>query len=411
MNGLSDQLTIDANPVPGTNTEDLDPDLLDEVKRHLRTTGSRALNGSENQWLRYIKITDTTGELTMAGLLCLGIYPQEAFPNHLIDVAVHPGNTKSTTAHTRFLDRKVCDGHIPAMLHDCLQTIKKNLRVRRVVSGSQGQDVLEIPEDVLREALANAVMHRDYSEQALAQRIHVDIYPDRVEIISPGGFPGAKSPKDLLDGIHATRNRILARLLATIPTPADNGGVLAESNGSGIPRMFAAMREAGLPVPEYDVDIAQVKVTLRRFGLMEPSVNEWLSGALGEDYHPTEGIALVLARELGVVSIADMRTQTGQDSDDLREALHRLRDRGLLAEMRPDHFRIPTPEDRLSEAKREILKSLSPTTPMSSRNIAKATGRSLASLRPILSRLVDSGLIQATAPPTSRNRAYLLPEG
>ncbi|KQB83209.1 ATP-binding protein [Corynebacterium oculi] len=405
-----DQLTIDANPVPRTTTDDLDPDLLDSVKKHLRSTGSRALSGGKGQWLRHIKITAPTGELTVAGLLCLGTYPQEAFPHHLIDVAVHPGNTKSTTAHTRFLDRKVCDGHIPAMLHDCLQTIKKNLRVRRVVSGAQGHDVLEIPEDVLREALANAVMHRDYSEQALAQRIHVDIYPDRVEITNPGGFPGAKSPKDLLDGIPAARNRVLARLLSEIPTPTESGGVLAESNGSGIPRMFAAMQEAGLPVPEYTVNIAQVKVTLRRFGLMEPSVNEWLSGLLGRDYHATDGIALVLARELGVVSIADMRTQTGQDSDDLRVALHQLRDRGFLAEVCPDHFRIPTAEDHLSEAERDILGALSPTEPQSSRNISEATGRSLASLRPVLRRLVDSGLIQATAPPTSRNRAYLLPQ-
>ncbi|MBC3185732.1 putative DNA binding domain-containing protein [Corynebacterium sp. zg-331] len=405
-----DQLTIDAHPVPDSTINDLDANLLTAVEKHLRATGSRALSGKEIQWLRHMKITTSNEELTMAGLLCLGTYPQEFFPSLLIDVAVHPGKTKSHTSHTRFLDRKVCDGSIPAMLLDCLRAIKNNLRVRRVVSGSQGRDLLEIPEDVLREAIANAVMHRDYSEQALAQKIHVDIYSDRVEIINPGGFPGAKNPKDLLNGIPATRNRIVARLLAEIPTPAESDGVLAESNGSGIPRMFAAMREAGLPVPEYEVDIAQVKVTLRRFGLMEPSVTEWLSGLLGHDDRPTDGIALVLARELGAVSINDMRNQTGHDSDDLRQAPQGLRDRGLLAEVRPDHFRIPTPGDRLSEAEQDILSALSTTTPRSSRNIAEATGRSLASLRPLLRRLVDSGLIRATAP-TSRNRAYLLAEG
>ncbi len=324
---------------------------------------------------------------------------------------MHPGSTKSDTSDARFLDRKVCDGSIPAMVDDCLRTVKKNLRVRRVVSGARGRDLLEIPEEVLREAIANAVMHRDYSEQALAQRINVDIYPDRVEVISPGGFPGAKHPEDILDGIPAARNRVLARLLSEVPWPGDGGGVLAESNGSGIPRMFASMQEAGLPVPEYEVDIARVKVTLRRGGLMDPAVSEWLRGLLGEDYEPTEGIALVLAREVGAVSVTDLRRQTKRDSDELRDTLARLRDSGLLTETHPDRFRLPRPSDRLGPAQQEILAALSPTDPLSSRDLAEATGRSLASLRPILRQLVDEGLIEPTAPPTSRKRAYLLPRG
>lgn len=406
-----DQLTTDATPQPGSTAEDLDAALLGSVKERLRSTGSRALHGEGDRWLRHLNITTPSGELTLAGLLCLGIYPQEIFPNHLIDVAVHPGSTKSDTSDARFLDRKVCDGSIPTMVDDCLSTVKRNLRVRRVVSGARGRDLLEIPEEVLREAIANAVMHRDYSEQALAQRINVDIYPDRVEVISPGGFPGAKHPEDILDGIPAARNRVLARLLSEVPWPGDGGGVLAESNGSGIPRMFASMQEAGLPVPEYEVDIARVKVTLRRGGFMDPAVSEWLRGLLGEDYEPTEGIALVLAREVGAVSVTDLRRQTKRDSDDLRDTLARLRDNGLLTETHPDRFRLPRPSDRLGPAQQEILAALSPTDPLSSRDLAEATGRSLASLRPILRQLVDEGLIEPTAPPTSRKRAYLLPRG
>ncbi|KQB86163.1 ATP-binding protein [Corynebacterium lowii] len=406
-----DQLTIDATPVPNSSIEDLDPELLESVKGHLRAIGSRALTGAENQWLRRLNITTDSGELTLAGLLALGTYPQQYFPKLLIDVAVHPGINKGETSNARFLDRRICDGNLLAMTQDCLHAIRKNLRVRRVISGTQGRDLLEIPEDVLREAVANAIMHREYAPDAQGRAIHVDIYQDRVEIISPGGFPGAKPShaEALMDGIPAAKNRLLTRLLAEVPWPGEGGGVLAESNGSGIPRMFSAMREAGLPTPEYHVDIAQVRVVLKRFGLMDPETNEWLTGLLSEGYSTTDGIALVLARDLGAVNTKDIRIQTGQDSDDIREQLTALKEKGLLVEVSPDHFRLPEPSDHLSPAEREIVAALSQNTPMTSKEIAAATQRSLGSLRPLLRDLVDSGFVLATAPPTSRNRAYLLP--
>jgi ATP-dependent DNA helicase RecG len=405
-----DQLTTDAEPVPGTSVDDLDQDLLAEVRRHLKASGSRAVQTGDDRWLRYLNITTGSGELTLAGLLTLGAYPQQHVPRLFIDVAVHPGRTKGTTADERFLDRRLCDGNLQAMLQDSLLAIRQNLRVRRVIRGARGIDLLEIPEDALREALANAVMHRDYSPLALGSEINVDIFPDRVEITSPGGFPGAKSadPESLVDGIPAARNRLLTRLLAEVPWPDEPGGVLAESNGSGIPRMFAAMQDAGLLVPEYDVDIARVKVTLRRFGLMEPDTRDWLTATLGDGYSDSAGIAMVLAHDLGTVSVAELRTQTGRDSDELREVLTSLHDRGHLVEVSDDHFRLPEPTDDLTAAENAVIGVLSTTSALSIREIGDLTGRSTGALRPVLRSLVDVGLVTPTAPTTSRNRKYLL---
>jgi ATP-dependent DNA helicase RecG len=401
---------VDAEPVLGTSIDDLDQELVAEVRKHLKAEGSRAMAAGNSRWLRYLNITTDSGELTLAGLLTLGAYPQQYFPRLLIDVAVHPGTAKGTNTTERFLDRRLCDGNLQAMMQDSLLAIKKNLRLRRVVTGARGTDILEIPEDALREALANAVMHRDYSQLALGSTVNVDIFRDRVEITSPGGFPGAKSPdpESLVDGIPAARNRLLTRLLAEVPWPDEAGGVLAESNGSGIPRMFASMQDAGLLVPEYDVDIARVKVTLRRFGLMEPNTRDWLATVLGDNYEPAEGLAVILARDLGTVSIADLRTQTGKDSDELRDLLSGLSQRGVLLEASPDHFRLPKPSDRLTDVERHVLDALSTTTALSSKEVAEAIGRSVNSLRPVLRSLVDIGLVTPTAPPTSRNRAYLL---
>lgn len=407
-----DALSVDTAPVPGSSPEDLSTDLVDAVRRRLASTASRALGNGGDEWLRHMNVVTSGGELSLAGLLALGTYPQHHFPRLFIDVAVHPGNEKGSTDSTRFIDRKLCEGNLLDMMQDALLAIRRNLRVRRVVTGAEGRDVLEIPEDALRETLANAVMHRDYSPLALGSGINVDIFRDRVEVSSPGGFPGAKSsrPESLVDGLPAPRNRFLARLLMEIPWPGREGGVLAESNGSGIPRMFQSMQQAGLPVPGYDVDIARVTVTLRRFGLLDPDTNDWLTAELGEGFDPTDGIALVLAHEFGSISTTDLRTQTGQDSDALRHRLRALVDGHKLVESSPDHFRLPLPVDRLTPTQQDIIACLSTEQALSTRDIAAATGRTTGTLRPQLRGLVESGAVLATAPPTSRNRRYLLPE-
>jgi len=174
--------------------------------------------------------------------------------------------------------------------------------------------------------------------------------------------------------------------------------------------MFAAMQDAGLIVPGYHVDIAQVKVTLRRFGLMDPDTREWLTTRLGMDYRPTAGIALVLARDLGIVSISDLRTQTAKDSDDLRELLTDLADRGALVETATDHYRLPGPTDNLSVAEQAVLAVVSTTTALTAKEISEATHRTVNTIRPVLRKLVDDSLLTATAPVTSRNRSYLRSE-
>lgn len=405
-----DRMATDAEAVPDSSMDDLDNDLVETVARHLRSAGSRIASEDNRTWLRRKRIITASGELTLAGLLAFGIFPQQFFPRLFLDVAVHPGTKKGDTPGARFIDRRICEGHLRDVVQDALVTVRKNLRMRHVIVGAEGRDYLEVPEDVIREAISNAVMHRDYSPMARQQAVTIDIFRDRVEVVSPGGFPGPKSSaaEALTDGRAVPRNELLARLLMDIPWPGKEGGVVAESNGSGIPSMFAAMRSAGLPLPEYSVDISQVKVTLRRFGLLDPDTDIWLSGILGTGYTPTDGIALVLARDHGAVSPADLRAQTGHDTDDLRQTLHQLTRRNILVEESDDHFRLPTATDSLGDAEQRVISSLSTTVPASTREISDTTGYSMSAVRRALRTLVDSGHVTATAPPTSRNRKYLL---
>lgn len=402
-----DRVDLSRDPVPGSSISDLDKSLVDSVYDRLKAAHSRVLDGDADQWLIRKNICTKDGSLTIAGLLAMGQFPQQFFPMLNIDVAVHPGNQKAPIGTSiRFEDRTICEGNLLEMVRAAMVAIKKNLRTRRVVTGITGHDVLEIPEEVLREALANAVLHRDYSDLALGSGVSVDIFRDRIEISNPGGLPGGKSISSITDGHSVARNQTLARILMDIPWPEDSGGVLAEINGSGIPRMFNLMREAGLPVPDYEIDVARVTVKLGRHGLLEPETSQWLSERLGTSYSPPEGIALVMAEELGAVSPKNLRDQTGHDSEDMRELLKRLVERGVLIESSPDRFTVPASK-YLTDAEQEVLETISSTDPVTIRQISDLTGRSANALRPILRSLIEQQIIVATAPPSSRNRAYL----
>lgn len=401
------QTKTDRNPVPDSSIDDLNNQLAASFKQRLIESNSRSL-GTDDNWLLRKNITTSKGELTIAGLLALGSYPQQFFPRVIIDVAVHPGLHKSPIGTSiRFEDRKICEGNLLEMVQEAMSAIKRNLRVRRVVEGLSGKDVLEIPEEVLREALANAVLHRDYSELAQNEAIHVDIYKDRVEITSPGGLPNGKRPESILDGYSEPRNRVLSRILMDIPWTHEVQGVLAESNGTGVPRMFNLMREAGLPVPNFKIDISSVTVELSRHGLLDAQTSEWLVEKLGSDFSNTQGIALVLAKELGAVTSRDLRNQTGHDSEDMRSLLDALVDRGVLNQNLQNQYQLATSSVNITQSEQEVLDAINKTTPVTIREIATKTGKTASSLRPLLRGLVEAGLVVATAPPSSRNRAYL----
>lgn len=87
------------------------------------------------------------GVPTLAGIISAGLYPQQFFPQLFVDVTVHPGITKSDPrSPVRFVDRQVCEGPIPVMSETAVGAVLRNLRTSRVVEGTRGVDVPEIPQ-------------------------------------------------------------------------------------------------------------------------------------------------------------------------------------------------------------------------------------------------------------------------
>ncbi|WP_226839119.1 ATP-binding protein [Bifidobacterium subtile] len=107
---------------------------------------------------------------------------------------------KSGAGMVRFLDRVLCDGNMPEAIEQAVEATAKNLRTPTLVSGAGAKTDTEIPREVLREVIANAVIHREYGDFFLGESVSVDIYPDRVEVSSPGGLWGGVTPDTIGNG-------------------------------------------------------------------------------------------------------------------------------------------------------------------------------------------------------------------
>lgn len=191
---------------------------------------------------------------TLAGLLALCSYPQKYFPRLCVVFTKYPTNSKGVPSERgmRFLDSITIDGSIPDMIVKVIRAVDKNIAHGAVVKNGLREEVPEYPLAAIREAIANALMHRDYSTEACGEPVTVDLYPDRLEISNPGGLFGPMTV-ERLGGAGATlsRNQFLSRILEDVSYTNFDGGVgrVVENRGSGYPTIRYELAEAGMSEP------------------------------------------------------------------------------------------------------------------------------------------------------------------
>ena len=136
-------------------------------------------------------------------------------------------------------DRQDIQDDLLTQFNGAVFFLKKHLNLRSEIKGVNREDIYEIPLEALREAIANAIIHRDYSMRGTS--LMVEVYDDRVEIINPGGLPAGMEKKDF-GKISVRRNERIADLFFRMDK--------VELAGTGIRRMREAMTAAGLPPPK-----------------------------------------------------------------------------------------------------------------------------------------------------------------
>lgn len=319
--------SYDRTPVPDARIEDLNEALISATFDRALTQTPRALAGAATRLerMRRLNFIDANDNITRAGLLAIGVYPQQFLPRLMVDVAVHPGTSKGGAGPIRFADRSLCDGTIGEMIGDAVQAIRRNLKTRSTVRGIGRIDELEIPEGALREAVANALIHRDYNPRFDGQAVNVDIFSDRVEVTNPGGLYGSMQKQSLASGISCCRNSTLMRLMSLVPLPLEAGSP-AEGNGSGIPMMIQSCREHGLKEPLFCPGIDQFKVILFR-----PNWEADAESAPRDERETSEkplrlGVEVIsdLLVEYGEMSVSELQERTGLNKTQVRNRLRKL---------------------------------------------------------------------------------------
>ena len=247
----------DERPVERATLQLLDMERIQSYIEKMRVNHPGFSRLTQEQTMEMLNIT-RNGIPTLAAVLNFGIFPQGFFPQLGITAIVVPGTEIGDVDHdsARFIDNKRIGGTITEMVDEALNFCRRNMKVKTINNKKTGirTDKTEYPVDALREAILNALIHRDYSIHTEGTPVQIDFFTDRVEIHSPGSLYGRMSVEQLGIARPDLRNPALA-VMAEILTAA-------EHRYSGIPTMRNAMKEYGLPAPKFENRRNEFVVTL-----------------------------------------------------------------------------------------------------------------------------------------------------
>ena len=283
----------------------------ERVERYLALRAERRIDLRYSSWEELLGGMDClatdprTGELrpTNVGLLMFGRDPQWLLPQSEV-VCIRYADRLGVR---KYVNRQNLTGTLPELIDKSAEFLKLYIQIGAEIVGFQRIDRPEYPLEALREAVVNAVVHRDYS--LIGETIRIFFYSDRVEVHSPGLLPPGVALDDLVQmrAPSRPRNELLAQYLRDLP------GYM-ERVGAGIRFMVHEMRELDLPDPEFR-EQHEFLVVFRNGQLLSPEVVGTLS--------PRQLVGLQLLQERGSITSSDYCAATGASE---RTALRELRD-------------------------------------------------------------------------------------
>lgn len=232
----SDRIYFDEGLCPDFDVKnDLDETYFEEF----RARSGLSSGVKTNQIIQNLKLTDPKGIFKNGGVLFFGKAPEVFFEKAVIRCVAFKGITK-----TQIIDDKVYGGPLMQQYQQAMHWLNGKLDVRYIIEGSgPRQELWEIPEVVFKEALINALAHRDYYDKGA--RITIELFDDRVEVSNPGGLVSAIDPAEFGFKSHS-RNPLIFGLFERIH--------MVEQIGSGISRIRDAMEKSSLPTPIFKTE-------------------------------------------------------------------------------------------------------------------------------------------------------------
>ena len=219
-----------------------------EAERYLAELGGLSSDSREEALLKRGCLAQKEGGLlpTNAGLLLFGLDPQRWIRSSVILVVRYAGATMADS----FIRQEI-RGTLPEQIRHAEAFVVENMRRGMRLLGLERVEETEYPVEAIREAIVNAVAHRDY--QIRGDEIRVLMFSDRIEFYSPGRLPGHITVKNMVDERYS-RSETIVQILS------DMGFI--ERLGYGIDRMIRLMAKAGLSAPRFAETAAGFQVTL-----------------------------------------------------------------------------------------------------------------------------------------------------
>ncbi|MBZ0292653.1 MAG: putative DNA binding domain-containing protein [Anaerolineae bacterium] len=306
---------FESEVVPGASKNDFSRKMLDEylAKRAERT--KRPYNGKIDDLLLEVGAVNADGKPTVMGLLLFSEYPQHWLPQCSVVFAKFVGKTpRGENGLAGYSRREEITGPLSKVIEASWNLIWSEMAVSAVVKGLEREETYEYPQFAVREAIVNAVCHRDY--RLKGRRIEIRMYSDRLEVISPGGLPGFITVENIVDE-HFSRNpRIVNGLF--------QWGYIEEL-GLGIDRMMEVMQQAGHKPPMFDARPYSFAVTLYN-AREKPSAPAW-----SRNTNHRQARALQYIRESGSITNREYRSLCqGVSAETLRLDLVDMVEQGIL---------------------------------------------------------------------------------
>ena len=239
----------DIRPVPRATVASLDNNALDQYIGKLKE-GKKNFRLLRTEQIYELMGITRNGAVTMSAVMLFCPYPQAYFPQLCITAVAVPGTEigEEGPSGERFSDNIRIEGSIPEMLAEAIDFVSRNTRRKTIIDAQTGKraDRPEYPTVAIREAVLNALVHRDYSIHTEGMPIQLQIFTDRIEIQNPGGIYGRIRIDQLGKVQPDTRNPVLASALETMG--------ITENRYSGIPTIRRALKEYGLEAPEFKIE-------------------------------------------------------------------------------------------------------------------------------------------------------------
>ncbi|MEW6865030.1 MULTISPECIES: ATP-binding protein [Actinomycetaceae] len=252
--------TFEATPADLT-VNDLDETLMNSYRV--------AIGSSSNvEMLHARDLLNRRGQVTAAATLLFDTRPQRDFPSAYIRVLKYDDDERGVGSEMTLLDDVRIEGPLPQQIVEAAAAVERLTPApQQLTESGRFERVPIIPRDAWLEGVVNAVVHRSYS--MMGDHIRVEIFPHRIEITSPGRFPGFADTSSPLTISRYARNPRIARVCADM-------GITREL-GEGIKRIFHEMHRRGLANPIYRQSASSVTLTLKASDAVAPAVLDGLT--------------------------------------------------------------------------------------------------------------------------------------